>query len=259
MRTYNSQRPPEQTPSDWEAQTKEKIRNPTITLCSFGRELLNILGHLTATVQRETHSKTAVVLVQSNNPVDILLGTDFQPYFGLMFLKTVPNGQAEGMLGGQRWTLEQEVAGAGGTGVGGTGAGGAGVGGVGESGAGESDAGEGGTGSGGLGGDRREEVLNVQPLCFPANHARMVRAAVDRLLSGAVRMFEPSGDLTKTGLSMEEGIVELDGNSVVTLMVQNQSPGPVYLPGEQVLGKLQVVTVLPDCRMVWLGMGLEKW
>ena len=96
--------------------------------------------------------------------------------------------------------------------------------------------------------------MDVQPLVvrllqavrFPANHGRMVRAAVDRPLSGAVRMFEPSGDLTKTGLSMEQGMVELDGNSVVTLVVQNQSPSPVYLPGEQVLGKLQVATVLPD-------------
>ena len=161
LKALASQWPPGQTPSDWEAQTKEKIWNPTITLRRFGGELLNILDQLTATVQKGAHSKTAVVLVQSNTPVDILLGTDFQPYLGLMFLKTGPNGQVEDMLGGRRWILEQEVAG-----VGSTGEGGVGESGVGESGAGESDAGEGGTGSGGLGGDRvnqREEVVDVQP------------------------------------------------------------------------------------------------
>ena len=134
LKALASKRPPEQTPANWEAQMKENIRNPTITLRSFGGERLNILGQLTATVQRGTHSKTAVVLVQSNTPVDILLGTDFQPYLSLMFLKTGPDGQAEDMLGGRCWILEQE---------------GAGVGGVGES-----DAGEGSTGSGGLDGDR---------------------------------------------------------------------------------------------------------
>ena len=59
LKALADQRSPEQTPSDWEAEMKKKIQSPTITLCSFGGECLNVLCQLTATIQRETYTKTA--------------------------------------------------------------------------------------------------------------------------------------------------------------------------------------------------------
>ena len=54
--------------------------------------------------------------------------------------------------------------------------------------------------------------------------------------------------LQETGLMIEEGVVETDRDHLITLVVQNQSPSTVHLLEEQVLGELQVATVLPEER-----------
>ena len=66
-------------------------------------------------------------------------------------------------------------------------------------------------------------------------------------LGGTVRIFEPSDELLQeTGLMIEEGLVEPAKDHLITLVVQNQNPSTVHLREEQVLGDLQVATVLQD-------------
>jgi hypothetical protein len=60
----------------------------------YGGGRLDIVGQLSATVQRGTYRETAVVLVQNRAPVDLLLGTDLQPYLGFKLLQKSAEGPA---------------------------------------------------------------------------------------------------------------------------------------------------------------------
>ena len=51
----------DQSPSEWELSVKQRLKPPDITLRSYGGEQLDIVGQLSATIQRGKYCKTAVV------------------------------------------------------------------------------------------------------------------------------------------------------------------------------------------------------
>ena len=65
-----------QTPEEWEDAVRQRLKPPEITLQNYGGGRLNIVAQLSVTIQSGTYSKTAVVMVQSQASVDLLLGTD---------------------------------------------------------------------------------------------------------------------------------------------------------------------------------------
>ena len=115
--------------------------------------------------------------MQCDAPIDLLVGTDFQPHLGLHFMQADSRGGAVDLLRDNRWRLEQHAeqedavtggAGAGGVVTGGTGAGGAVTG----------KAGDGGVVARETGSTAMVSLIQVTRL--PAHHARMVQARVER-------------------------------------------------------------------------------
>ena len=236
LQALADQRRPDQSPSDWELEMTQKLQQPAIRLHSYGGEQLNIVRQLTATIQSGMYSKTAVVLVQSNAPTDLLLGTDCQPHLGFQLLQTSSEGPAVDLLLEKPRHCEQDVREDGGLGDGRA------VGGAEDQ---EAESPE----DKSEGPRKHVAVRLLQAMRLPAQHARMVRARVEEPLRETLRIFEPSDILLQeTGLMIEEGVVETDRDHLITLVVQNQSPSTVHLPEERVLGELQVATVLPEER-----------
>ena len=105
-------------------------------------------------------------------------------------------------------------------------------------------------GGAGLGEVRSSEhpvtVSLIQATQLLAHHVCLMRAqVVEEEVDTTPRVVEPSHWASgEDGLVLEEGIVEVDGDHQVTLMVQNHGSSPVHLVEGQVLGTLQKLEFL---------------
>ena len=84
----------DQTPAEWEAAVKRRLKPPEITLRSYGGGGLDLVGQLLATLQSGPYRQTAVDLVQNGAPEDFLLGTDLQPHLGFQLSQKSTEGPA---------------------------------------------------------------------------------------------------------------------------------------------------------------------
>ena len=62
------QKTPEETPQEWRAGVEQKMEPPTIPLCSYGGQKLNILCQITVDIIRGNQKVTAKVQVQKGGP-----------------------------------------------------------------------------------------------------------------------------------------------------------------------------------------------
>ena len=183
LKALADQHRPDQSPSDWELEVKQKLQLPAIRLHRYGGEPLNIVRQLPATIQRAQYTRTAVVLVQSNAPTDLLLGTDCQPHLGFQLLQTSPEGPAVDLLLGLPGCYEEDMGKDGGLGCG------SGVGGT------DCGADSPPDNSGRL--HKLVAVRLLQAVRLPANHARMVRARVYQQMwcsMASIRVITPLSD-----------------------------------------------------------------
>ena len=70
------QRPAGESLEEWKLSIRERLKPPQITLRSYSGERLNILCQTTVTLSRTEFSTTAVVYLQKDAPLPLLLGTD---------------------------------------------------------------------------------------------------------------------------------------------------------------------------------------
>ena len=82
-------------------------------------------------------------------------------------------------------------------------------------------------------------VRLLQAVRFPAQHKKMLRVRVEGLQGYPLALFEPDPELTKArGLSMPEALVELDENRCITLVLENATLEPTRLKKGRILGYL---------------------
>ena len=76
----------DQSPPEWMAAVEKRFQPPGLPLKSYGGHKLNLVGQLQVTLTRGNHTTDAVIQVQKDAPVQLLLGTDLQPLPGFSFL-----------------------------------------------------------------------------------------------------------------------------------------------------------------------------
>ena len=221
------QRNESQTPTEWEQEVKARLSPPKLTLQNYGGGDLDIIRQRTANISRENY---ATVLMQKDDPLDLLLGTDLHASLGFLLLETGSNGRALDLLQNKEWevselsTAEQLK-------------------------------------------DSRKEttpesaiseetpqpavVRLITAVWLPARHGKLVRTNASNFPEDSVALFEPTGDqLKKRGLTIEEAAMQPDNQQHITLIVRNNSLESVSLQEGEVLGYLQLVVLVPTSETV---------
>ena len=197
-------RPRDQTPLEWESAVKQRLEPPEITLRSYGGGKLDIIAQLSVTVRSGMHCKEAVVLVQKEAPVDLLLGTDLQPHLGFQLLQRSIGGTTVELLPSPETDVQGTPA-----------------------------------------NDDYQQPPVVRLLHgtqLPARHARVVRVQVNALPLDSAHLFASAHDsLQELGLDAEEGLVKVEDDHTMTVVLQNPGDVTIHLQGEDIVGALYPV------------------
>ena len=110
MQVLAENKPEQQTPEEWKADTRKRLKKPSVTLHSYGGGELPILCEAVCVLSRGSFTVEAVLQVQRDAPVDMLLGTDIQPQLGFALVQQnkpqvnllLPGGTADSEETGMR-------------------------------------------------------------------------------------------------------------------------------------------------------------
>ncbi len=103
-----SQKPDDQSREEWEEYFKKTVQAPDVVLQSYGGNRIFTVGQTEVTIQHGQHSIRAVVQVQRNAPVPVLIGTNLQSALGFRFLQTDKDGSAIDLLKNESVQLQPE-------------------------------------------------------------------------------------------------------------------------------------------------------
>ena len=106
LKVLRKNRPKEQTDAQWIELTREKFKDPDVTLKNYGGHQLHFIAQIELTLTRGERRSTSTVLVRKGAPNDLLLGTDVQPKLGLTVVTKDDDGGLTDLFSGQR-TLPQ--------------------------------------------------------------------------------------------------------------------------------------------------------
>ena len=236
-----SQKPKEQSPEQWKAEMKQRMEPCTVGLQNYGGGKLNLIRQIRITLSRNGHDVSAIVQVQKDAPVGLLIGTDTLPQLGFALVETDTNGTGIDLLQKQAWKKQLSV-----------------------------DVQPQTPQDSGPEIARKDEPMNVpvtkqqkpppevtassveaqpkepkgvvrllQAVRLPARHRKLLRARVEGIWGHSLTVFDPEPDLTeKDGLNIAEAIVEPDGSRTVTLILENARFEPTRLKKGRVLGQL---------------------
>ena len=89
-------------------------------------------------------------------------------------------------------------------------------------------------------------VKLIQAARLPAGHSKLIRAGIGNSgVEGDTCLFEPSLETLHTrGLSMADAVVGIGDGGGMTELVLNRGPGPILLEEGDVLGEIQPATLL---------------
>ena len=267
LKAFIHNRPPHQTPQDWQDATLAKFTTPEVTLSSYRGKHLELTAQTKVRLSQGKHSTDAVVLVQRGAPNELLLGTDLQPRLG--FSLTVDEVEGPRVLFGAG---ADGGTGAGGAGDGSTGAGDGGTGaGDGSTGAGDggTGAGDGGTGAGGNGiggigpgGEAKQTfqgaVCLLKAARVPPQHRKVIRAAVGEGVGKGLMLFTPMEVQKTHDLLMVDCVVEVGEERCVSLLVENHGGEVVRLEEGEHLGQMAPAEVLESSRVEELTESSER-
>ena len=215
-------RKPEQSPAEWRTEVEKRLEQPSFTnLQNYGGGELKLARQIRVSLSR-VGGKTieAVLQVQSNAPVDLLLGTDLQSQLGFVLMSVEEDGTGFDLLLEKQWKVvnspvittpnseTQQLAGT----LNGT------------------------------------TVHLIQATRVPAQHSKMIRAKIDvnGRKSDEAFLFEPDySEFSGQGLHIAEATVSPDLNNQVVLLIDNDSFNPVKLKKGMLLGTVNPVTVDP--------------
>ena len=251
------QRSSDQTPEQWKEPIKKRLEPSVLKLQSYGGGQLDLIRQIRLTLSRGQYKVHAVLQVQKDAPVGLLLRTDLLPHLGFAFLESGTETSWRNLLQGCPWDKFTEKSNRDSTDTSGS---------VTTNQASSSqrdvkititdcEAAEQEVERGKLDqpppdivtGDQTPittgAVRLLQAVRFPAQHKKMLRARVEGLQGYPLALFEPDPELTKArGLSMPEALVELDENRCITLVLENGTLEPTRLKKGRILEYLRVDT-----------------
>ena len=231
-------RKPEQSPTEWGKEVKQRCRKPTVMLKSYGGGELSVIGEVECCLTRGNYTAKAILQVQKGAPVDLLLGTDTLPQLGFSFQQIESDGHSIELL-----TLSGDT----------------------PQPSGQTDAeqvtdtnpkdlGESGHTVNSDPSTKKVAVVKlVQTTRLPAHHSKLVRVAVNRNTAlDTTLLFEPElAQLHKRGVTMCDSLI--DNGEIATMVIQNRDMEPVILDKGYVVGHVESAsTVKPsmdeDCQ-----------
>ena len=87
MQVLAKQKRKEQSVDEWKIGVKKRITPSTVTLRSYGGPELNLVGQISLTLTRGEYEFEAVVQIQKEAPIDLLVGTDVLPHLGFAVIE----------------------------------------------------------------------------------------------------------------------------------------------------------------------------
>ena len=97
LKMLAKQRPIEQSVEGWRVKVREQLKEPKISLRSYGGAKLNVICQTTITLVRAEFSTPATVYLQKNAPLKMLLGTDVLGALGIQVAMTT-KGEVQDLL-----------------------------------------------------------------------------------------------------------------------------------------------------------------
>ena len=198
---------------DWKQAVKDRVVSPTVALRGYGGGGINIIGQLECTISQGPFSQTAMVLIQKDAPLDLLIGTDFQPYLGFLILKKESEQKAIDMMQKEEQRIltggaDQEM-------IEGS----------------PTDA------------PTSTAVCLLQAARLPPRHSKYMRGRVNHIEEQGPLLFVPGESLSDyQGLVIETGVTQRGEETYVTLIAQNHSNQPLHLEEGLLLGHVESVS-----------------
>ena len=211
---------PEQSPAEWRTEVEKRLEPPSFTnLRSYGGGELKLARQIKVSLSRVGGKMIdAVLQVQSNAPVDLLLGTDLQPQLGFVLMSVEGDGTGFDLLLEKEWkVVNSPVMKTPGPEA-------------------EKPASTSAT------------VHLIQATRVPAQHSKMIRAKIDikRRESDGAFLFEPNNsEFGGQGIHITEAAVSPDADNGVVLVIENGTFNPVKLKKGMLLGTANSVVVDP--------------
>ena len=253
-----SQRPKSQSPTDWRAEVEKRLEPSMVALQNYGGDQLPLIRQIQVNLSKAGKQANAIIQVQHDAPVGLLLGTDVLPQLGFAMLESDPNGMITDLLLGQKWpnqsiqpksgtpteqvqreVLPQEpslsLA-------------------VSEQEPSDSTAPTANNQAivpNAMPARQEEPVYQhaivrlLQAVRLPARHKKLLKAKVEGSTDGPCALFEPEPELGAE-LSMPEALVKPDASCIVTLVMENSSFEPTRLKKGRILGQLYPASILSD-------------
>ena len=82
LRVLAAKKPKEQTPEQWKNEMRQKLKASTVSLQNYGGGRLELIRQTLIILTRNGHTTCAIVQIQKDAPVQLLLGTDTLPQLG---------------------------------------------------------------------------------------------------------------------------------------------------------------------------------
>lgn len=228
LKTVAKKRTSEQTPAEWGKSVQARLQPTTMTLRSYGGDELNIVSQVQCHVTRGDREVDALLQVQKDAPVDLLLGTDVLSQLGFALIQTRRQHSDDLLIH-------------------------------------SADAPEDSLPTQETGKKLKQtsplsdlvlptfpstrpktnmvSVKLIQAVRLPGRHSKLVQADVqDADTAGTTLLFQPDLSILETrGISMPDTVTL---GKTVALLVSNFSCEPVQLDGGEVLGQLEPVSVM---------------
>ena len=212
-------RKPEQSPAEWRTEVERRLEQPSfVNLQNYGGGELKLARQIRVSLSR-VGGKTieAVLQVQNNAPVDLLLGTDLQSQLGFVLMSVEEGGTGFDLLQERQWECVAPPAST------------------------STNTEPAGTQSGAT-------VHLIQATRVPAQHSKMIRAKIDFKGQHSEEAFLFESDYSEfrgQGLRIAEATVSPDLDNHVVLLIDNSTFSPVKLRKGMLLGTVNPVTVDP--------------
>ena len=220
--------------NQWKRYALSRLEPTSILLKNYGGEPLNIIGQMEVKLSLSNAVVTAVVQVQKDASVDLLLGTDLLVSLGITLIHQRGDGTVIDLLQGTVKTstldgvevkpnemMEEAVQPT------------------------EDLVKE----SVEVSDNLTHVVCLLQATRVPARHQKLVRAHVTGIQNLSLSMFKPGEGNEE--LSFEEAVVRSNEGSNITLIVTNTSSQPLYIEKGAVIGKVEPLeAILSSAELV---------
>ena len=224
LKAAAAKKEPSQTPSAWREAVKRRVQPTTMSLRSYGGD---IIGQALCCISVGKHQVEAVLQVQPNAPMELLLGTDILHKLGFALTQTGSGDLLKEKTTGEETAPTAESKEEGGT----------------------------NTNTPSLPQSEKASVRLIQAARLPAGHSKLVRVGFEGpVVEVGTYLFEPAvKELGCKGVSMADAVVGIGDSGAVTLAVFNYSTETVLLEEGEVLGELQEAAVVENRDLLHLS------